>query len=79
MTDELLARGRKAGDHCAALDEALRAEQARRDALIVDMRDAGIPWAKIAAAVRLSPSRCAAIVAEDPGPAEITTRETAPA
>jgi hypothetical protein len=79
MADDLLARGRACGDHIAALREALDAEQARRDQLVVDMRDAGLSWKAIGESVRLSQSRCAAIVAEDPGDVEVRARDTTPA
>jgi hypothetical protein len=72
MDGDLLARGRACGDHIAVLEEALAAERGRREQLVVGMRDAGYSWKAIGESVRLSQSRCAAIVAEAPDPIEVT-------
>lgn len=56
------ARLTACADRIAALQEAIEAEHARRDQMIVEMRDTGSTWAKVARAARLSISRCVAIV-----------------
>ncbi len=60
--DGAVARLRASADRIAQLHEELSAEQSRRDELITALRDAGLSWAKVAAAARLSPSRCVGIV-----------------
>jgi hypothetical protein len=46
----------------AALDEQRAAEVDLRDELVCQARDEGSHWSRIAAAARLSPARCSAIV-----------------
>lgn len=61
-TDSTLTRLRGSADRLAALAEEIDAEQERRDSLIIEARDALVPWKQIASAGRLSPARCVAIV-----------------
>jgi hypothetical protein len=68
----LIERARACARHIASLEEALDAERERRDALIVEMRDAGLKWGVISQAIGKSIGRCSAIVAEAPGPVEVT-------
>ena len=46
----------------AVLDEERRAEQSRRDALILEARDTGNSWRTISRSALCSMSRCVAIV-----------------
>lgn len=57
-----LARLGASADRLAALDEQRAAEVETRDELVCTARDEGSHWGKIAAAARLSPARCSAIV-----------------
>lgn len=60
--EALGARLAACADRIAALHEAIEAEHKRRDQMIIEMRDTGSTWAKVARAARLSVSRCVAIV-----------------
>lgn len=68
----LIERARACARYIAGLEEALDAERERRDAIIVEMRDAGYSWKVISHAIGRSIGRCSAIVAEAPGPVELT-------
>lgn len=57
-----LERLRSSSNRLAVLDEEYRAEQKRRDELIVQARDLGFSWRTLAGAARVSMSRCVAIV-----------------
>lgn len=58
-----LARLAASSDRLAAIDEQRAAEVETRDELVCTARDEGSHWSHIAAAARLSPARCSAIVA----------------
>lgn len=62
--DTLEARLTSSAERCAELDEAQRAEQSRRNDLVVQARDEGRSWRWIAQRARLSVTRCTAIVAD---------------
>jgi hypothetical protein len=62
--DFLTQRARACGDRIAQLEDELETERGRREKIVIGMRDAGESWKAIGAAVRLSQSRCSAIVAE---------------
>lgn len=57
-----LTRLRGSSDRLAVLADEMRAEQKRRDELVIMARDEGASWRKIASAARCSMSRCVAIV-----------------
>ena len=63
MTDDLLARLTAAAKRTAELDQAADLERERRDALIIEARDQGLSWRKVADAASLAVSTCETIVA----------------
>jgi hypothetical protein len=62
-TAQVSARLAAAAERCTELAEQLAAEQERRNQLVIEARDEGMPWRSIARAARLSPSRVVSIVA----------------
>jgi hypothetical protein len=62
QTSGTLERLAAASHRLAVLDEERRAEQARRDELIVEARDLHLSWRTIAKSAMCSISRCVAIV-----------------
>lgn len=64
--DTLAERCRSSADRIAALREELTAEMGRRDAYVIEMRDRGDHWNKIAEHARLSVTQCVTIVTGQP-------------
>jgi hypothetical protein len=62
QTSGTLERLAAASHRLAVLDTERRAEQARRDELIIEARDLHLSWRTIARAAMCSISRCVAIV-----------------
>jgi hypothetical protein len=64
MSEPTMERLGASADRIALLREELRAEMERRDELVETARDEGASWKVTAAAARMAPSRCAAIIAD---------------
>jgi hypothetical protein len=60
--ENLTSRLTASADRLAQLREEAGAEEQRRDDLVIELRDSGRSWRAVAAAARLSISRCVAIV-----------------